>query len=512
MDKKEVIVAIIGAGASGTILASQLIEKSSRISNRKLRIYLIERSGNFGPGLAYSTPLESHILNMRASTMSAKKGQPDHFSQWMRSEEARLVKKYPWFSPSMAEYPPRIIYGQYLVALFQSTLEKAGRNNVEFEPVTGQAVDFVKKDGGLDLVLADGSTLAAHVMVLAPGNFPPALFQEFRGVGGYFHYPWPTSRIMENVPPDQPVAILGSGLSAIDTLFALLENNHSERVLFLSRRGLLPKVQGKPSVHRLEFMQQDHIDNLISEGGSMPLSLDQVVQLLRSEIEAAERESINWLSIFNPTGSVDQILEADIEKAEKGPLTYQAVLSATEAVIGQLWNALSIEDQRRFDRDFKSFWTVYRHPMPVSNARKILEALKSGQLHILSGCLCIRSCGESPGFEIDIETRLGVPFTIKAPYIINATGQGHDVACYEDALIQTLLSKGIIQPHPSGGIQADFHTSQVYDQKGNLQSHIYALGEITRGVHFYTNGVAPNRHAADRITDHIIREEDLRGP
>ena len=145
--------------------------------------------------------------------------------------------------------------------------------------------------------------------------------------------------------------------------------------------------------------------------------------------------------------------------------------------------------------------------MPLVNARKILEALKSGQLHILPGIQCIRSCGENMGFEIDIETRLGVPFTLRAPYIVNATGQGHDVACYEDALIQALLSKGVIQPHPSGGIQADFHTSQVYDGKGSLQSHIYALGEITRGVHFYTNGVAPNMGAADRISDHIIKRK-----
>jgi len=512
MGEKEMTVAIIGAGASGTVLASQLVEKLSQISREKFRICLIERSGHFGPGLAYSTPLKSHILNMRASTMSAKKGQPDDFSQWIKREEARLVSKYPWFSPSLAEYPPRIVYGEYLTDLFQVTLEKAGRNGVEFEPVTGQVVDFIKKDGGLDLVLADGSTLAAHVMVLTLGNFPPSLFQEFRGVEGYFHYPWPASRIMENVPPDQPVAILGSGLSAIDTLFTLLENGHSEKILFLSRRGLLPKVQGKPSVHRLEFMQQNHIDNLISEEGSMSLSLDQVVQLLRREIDASERESIEWLSIFNPIGSVDRILEEDIDKAEKGPLTYQAVLNATETVIGQLWNALSIEDQRRFDRDFKSFWTVYRHPMPLVNARKILEVLKSGQLQVLSGCMCIRSCGERSGFEIDIETRLGVPFTMKTPYIINATGQGHDVARYEDALIQALLSKGIIQPHSSGGIRADFHTSQIYDLKGNLQSSIYALGEITRGVHFYTNGVSPNMHAADRITDSIINKEVLGAP
>ena len=99
MGKNKIVIAIIGSGASGTILASQIVEKLSRTTSEKVRIVLIEKNGDFGPGLAYSTPLESHILNMRASTMSAKKDQPNDFFEWMNHEEARLIKKYPWFSP-----------------------------------------------------------------------------------------------------------------------------------------------------------------------------------------------------------------------------------------------------------------------------------------------------------------------------------------------------------------------------------------------------------------------------
>ena len=60
-------ISIIGAGASGIISVHQLVEKllKSSFSSKKIRIYLFDRSGVFGPGLAYSTPLDSHLINMR---------------------------------------------------------------------------------------------------------------------------------------------------------------------------------------------------------------------------------------------------------------------------------------------------------------------------------------------------------------------------------------------------------------------------------------------------------------
>ena len=510
MGKKEITISVVGAGASGTILVNQLVEKFSRVSGVRIRIILIEKSGRFGPGLAYSTPLESHIINMRANTMGGKVGQSDHFSRWMTGQETSIQRTYPGFSAAKDEYPPRRIYGQYLEDFFREALERADQSHIDIEPLQGEALDLDEKRSGLDLVLGDGSNLASDVIILAPGNFPPTLFQELRGVEGYLHYPWPVSPIIENIPPDRPVSVLGSGLSAIDTLFTLLENGHRERITFLSRNGFLPKVQGRPTNHTLKLLRQDHIDNLLREEGSRTLPLDRMAQLFYREIEEAEGKSIDWLHLFNPTGAVDQILGADIEKARKGPLPYQGVLSATEPVIGRLWNTLSIEDQCRFDRDFKSFWTVYRHPMPLINAQKVLDVLKTGQLDVLSGCGCIRSCGPGRGFEIDIETRFDIPFLLKTPYLINATGQGLDVMCFRDPFIQNLLSKGFIQPHPRGGIRVDFHTSQVIDQGENRRPDIFALGEITRGVHFFTNGVAPNVLAADSITDHILKE--ITGP
>lgn len=66
------------------------------------------------------------------------------------------------------------------------------------------------------------------------------------------------------------------------------------------------------------------------------------------------------------------------------------------------------------------------------------------------------------------------------------------------------ITLSIIGAGASGGIRVDFHSNQVYDRKGDLRPRMYALGEITRGVHFFTNGVVPIMYSADRITDHIL--------
>ena len=36
---------------------------------------------------------------------------------------------------------------------------------------------------------------------------------------------------------------------------------------------------------------------------------------------------------------------------------------------------------------------------------------------------------------------------------------------------------------------------------------LFALGEITRGVHFFTNGIVPNMAASDRIADYLLKNK-----
>jgi len=503
MAKRKKIITIIGAGASGTILAAQIIEKIASSANHHFSIFLIEKSDTFGPGLAYSTPLQSHILNMRADTLGILENNPAHFSEWLK-ERKTFSNDDRISNFADLSYPARSVYGEYLKDILELTLNKTSSIVSNIELIKGEVIDIIHRGEIIDVVLADGTVISTDYSVLAPGNFSSTFLEELKGIKGYIPYPWPVSGILGTIPRENPVCILGSGLSAIDTFFTLLENDHKGKITFLSRRGFLPKVQGDFLKHELRYINIETIDRIIKENGNN-LSLDIIKNLFFKEIEDAEGRTIDWLRVFNPDGSMTDILEKDIKKAEQAIIPSQRVLNASGPLTGMIWKRLSIDEHSRFDQEFKTLWTVYRHPMPLVNARKIYYAIQSGQLNIESGCMFVRTCG-SKGFEIEVSTRFGVSYVIETPFLINATGQGLDVTKFNNSLINKLLERELIVSHPNGGIFVDFDSSMVLNGKGDLVPGLFALGEITRGVHFFTNGIVPNMNISGRIADHLISD------
>jgi cation diffusion facilitator CzcD-associated flavoprotein CzcO len=65
-------VIIIGGGASGALLAYQLLRDPSSA----FRVTLIEKRSDIGRGVAYSTVRNEHLLNVHAANMSALPDDP----------------------------------------------------------------------------------------------------------------------------------------------------------------------------------------------------------------------------------------------------------------------------------------------------------------------------------------------------------------------------------------------------------------------------------------------------
>jgi uncharacterized NAD(P)/FAD-binding protein YdhS len=72
-------VAVIGAGASGTIQALHLLREGAE------RITLIERERPPGRGTAYGTRRSEHLLNVTAARMSVWPGDPGEFARWIEA-------------------------------------------------------------------------------------------------------------------------------------------------------------------------------------------------------------------------------------------------------------------------------------------------------------------------------------------------------------------------------------------------------------------------------------------
>ncbi len=74
-------IAIIGGGASGTLVAVQLL----RQARRPVRVLLFERMSDVGRGVAYGTGWPGHRLNVAAGRMGAFPDEPGHFLAWVQA-------------------------------------------------------------------------------------------------------------------------------------------------------------------------------------------------------------------------------------------------------------------------------------------------------------------------------------------------------------------------------------------------------------------------------------------
>jgi uncharacterized NAD(P)/FAD-binding protein YdhS len=110
------------------------------------RLVLIERSRQFGRGLAYTTGNASHILNVPAGRISAVRDRPNDFLDWL----TRQLRAETGDVAGPGIFGPRRLFGTYIQALLNEEIKRSGREQLEL--VRGDVV-------GLDRT--------AHPMVLA---------------------------------------------------------------------------------------------------------------------------------------------------------------------------------------------------------------------------------------------------------------------------------------------------------------------------------------------------------
>ena len=214
-------VAIVGGGASGTILAAQL-------ARRGIRSALIDGSGRMGRGVAYSTQEDAHLLNVRAEGMSAVAGEPEHFSNWFeqRGGDRRGFAQRRLFADYLAELLENAV-ASGKTELLHSTAVRASRN------------------GAWNIALDDGATLNAEALVLAIGNQEPGSLRAFTDVGPhYIANPWGSqaqAAVRDLAERGGSALLVGTGLTMVDLVLSLEAAGFDGSIMAISRRGQMPR-------------------------------------------------------------------------------------------------------------------------------------------------------------------------------------------------------------------------------------------------------------------------------
>ena len=230
-------VAIVGGGASGTLLAIQLLRKAPRGWRRLL---LVDRAGDFARGLAYRTREESHVLNVPAARMSGLPDDEGHFLEW-------LQRRLPGSGPDT--YAVRRLYGDYLAELLAEAERVAPNLKLVRRKAEVRALE--ETDAGIRLRFKKGPDAVGRFAVLALGNPQPARLPVSRAARARVRQlPWPQGAAWP--AKRDSVLLVGAGLTAVDWVMALGARGHVGPVHVLSRHGLLPNAHPPVSVRPLD--------------------------------------------------------------------------------------------------------------------------------------------------------------------------------------------------------------------------------------------------------------------
>ena len=218
---RQVPVAIVGGGASGTILAAQL-------ARRDIPSVLIDGSGRMGRGVAYSTTEQAHLLNVRAEGMSALAGDPGHFSAWFEQRGG-----------DRRGFAQRRLFAHYLGELLDEAVASGHARLAHSTAVSAS------HDGRWRIALENGETVDADGLVLAIGNQEPSALRAFAEAGPhYIANPWGESAraaVRDLAETGGNALLVGTGLTMVDLVLSLEAAGHDGQIVAISRRGQIPR-------------------------------------------------------------------------------------------------------------------------------------------------------------------------------------------------------------------------------------------------------------------------------
>lgn len=415
-------LAIVGGGFSGTALAFALAKTLPSAA----RIALIER-GTAGAGVAYDAA-PGMLMNGPARAMSA-----------LESEALDLVR-YAGCAPD--ELVERRLYGAYL----RDVLRRARETHPGITVVTADVHDIVPASGGYH-ILGESVAIDARSVVLATGTPPPSRRALPATGPTIYQNPWK----VPNAELSGDVAVVGSGLTALDTIAALAENPRIGTVWVISRSGRLP-LEERPELRA-------------AAPEALALDAASPLRLLRTLRRAAARDTYDWRSVVD------------------------AIRRSTPAI----WSAWTPRQRRQFLRHAAPMWSIHRFRAPSATLERARTLEAQGRLRFWRGTID----------RVEVETQLGLFLSdgghISVDAAVNATGPSFTEAFHTQPLLRTLRARRAIAPDELGlGIAIDGDLRALGTYPG-----LFVIGPATRSRWYEATAIPEIRRQADRLAAYV---------
>jgi uncharacterized NAD(P)/FAD-binding protein YdhS/predicted metal-dependent enzyme (double-stranded beta helix superfamily) len=449
-------IAIIGGGFTGTMTLANLLRFGGELKS-PLHIVLVDRQPAIGEGVAYRTNDVRHLLNVPAAKMSAWPDGPDDFLAFARQLD-------PSVNPG--DFLPRRIYGQYVRRTLLELANKAS-DLLTVEVLKDDATRLTPSDSSSwNIQTASGRSIHADLAVLTLGHRPPddPFGKRWHGPRNRFVAdPW-AALVLSQIGPDEPVLLLGSGLTAVDAILTLNHKDRTAPITVVSRRGLMPlphSTQPQPPAD-LSALLKDSLDP------ARPLTVRRLFSSIRKTIAQTQAAGIDW----------------------------RQVIDGLRPAISQLWGRLDSIQRARFLRHLRPLWEIHRHRMAPTVAETI-DGLRQRKILDITAGSVISATADAEGVNVTLSRR-GQPAnrTLRVSWVINCTGPGAHNRHSTHAILRPLLESGVLSHDEFDlGLLTD-SDGRAMDAAGNVLSTLLVAGTLRKSTLWESTAVPELRQQA----------------
>lgn len=458
------IVVVVGGGFSGTMAAAQTLRRAQE-AGLSVKVVLVERRGALGEGVAYSTREPVHLLNVPAGRMSAWPDCPDDFVRW-------ASRRHGDVQPT--DYLPRQWYGEYVRESLLKTAEDAG-DSVELDVVFDEVRRVARHPaGGWMVHLARGPSLPAEAVILAVGHRPPSDPIGPRWSGPRTRFiadPW-RPFATNVIGPDDPVVVLGTGLTAVDAVLSLSQQPRRAPITLVSRNGLLPQMHRPAPVPPADLTAMV-AELLAAPGGVRARDLSHRVRRVVREIEA-------------------------------GGGDWRGVVDGLRPHTPRLWRSMSTAERQRFLARLRPFWEVHRHRMATDVAEPFRRLLDRGDVRVVAGRIESARAGEEAVKVVVRRRGCDRPLECDASWVMNCTGPVPSNSVESNPVIGSLLVAGVLRPDELAlGIETTAD-GRAIDAEGREVPDLFLVGTLRKSVVWESTAVPELRGQAAAAADSVL--------
>ena len=433
-------ICIIGSGFSAAAMLLHLDDKGVDCST-----ITVIGHGELGSGQAFGCVHQDFRLNVRAELMRVWPERPLEFTHWARER----ITDDPDAASDVGHFYRRRDFAFYMA---EQLHRRAGTGSAS--RIKAEATALAREEGGWRITLDDGRMLSAGKVILATGNPPPDW--PFSGVvpdaPGLVRVPW-RGDWPENLTGDERIVVIGSGLTALDTLHVLHCRDHRGMVTLIAPDGLLPPVQTD---------WRDADDVVWPER----MRASDFLTFMRRHVGDGDWRETEWQRRFE----------------------------SLRVHICDAWQRLSPVDQSRLMRRAGWLWSLARFRAGPQAHGSAGTLLASGKLGIRRDMVSGITTGDGPHHSV----KLASGDSIDADFVVNCSGAGRD------PLVSRLIEDGIAAPHAGFRWRpALTRDLALMHPNGTPYDTLFALGPVSAHEAGDVVGAPGTATQADELARHL---------